>query len=412
MTQPASAGLSPELQYDGAPHLVLTYDFPPTGGGIARWLAEMARCYPPGKVVFSTGSWPDSAASDARIPQRVDRIPVHSDRLRTAVGLARWSQRAHTLARDTRTDFIWCANLKPAAYPARWVHARTGLPYAIMFHGSDLLKLGHHVEASLARRATAEAVIGTAAVCITNSRWTTAMCERVLDQLELEPTRRPPVRTVPLGADPRRYRPGIDSRPVRGRYDLHGGPWLLTVARLVEHKGVDQAIRAFALLAPDFPDLRYAVAGIGELQPSLETLARSLGVADMVRFLGGVTDDELPALFNVASIYIGPSRHMHDKVEGFGIALVEASACGVPVVGGNVGGIPDAVRDGETGLLVDSESPEAIAAAIRRLLQDDSLRARLGGGGRAAVESHYNWERVTADMRRIAGEFRHGKAPL
>jgi phosphatidylinositol alpha-1,6-mannosyltransferase len=397
MTLPASAGSSP--------HLVLTFDFPPTGGGIARWLAEMARHYPPGGMVISTGSWPRSAVADAEIPQRVDRLDIPSTRLRTPLGLARWSQRAQALVSETGADFIWCGNLKPAGYPARWVHARTDVPYAIIFHGTDLLKLEHHVNASYARQTTARALIGSAAVCVANSRWTMEVCNRVLDRLGLETHNRPAVRAVQLGTDPRRFQPGLDSRDVRDRYGLGDRRWLLTVARLVEHKGVDNGIRAFALLAADYPDLGYAVAGEGEIRPSLEALARSLGVGERVRFLGGVPDDCLPRLLNAATIYLGLSREMHDKVEGFGIALVEASACGVPVVGGASGGIPDAVRDGETGLLTDPESPPAIAATLRRLLEDEVLRARLGAGGRAAVESHYNWERVTADMRAIAAEF-------
>lgn len=409
MNLPAEAGGRPLPQENGAPHLVLTFDFPPTGGGIARWLAEMARCYPSGGMVVSTGSWPGSAESDAGIPQRVDRLDLHSTRLRTPLGLVRWSRRAHTLVRETGAEFIWCGNLKPAGYPARWAHARTGVPYAVIFHGTDLLKLEHHIKASLVRRATARVLIGSAAVCVANSGWTADVCHRVLDRLGLDAANRPVVRTVQLGVDPRRFQPGLDTRDVRDRFGMGSGRWLLTVARLVEHKGVDNAIRAFALLAPDYADLGYAVAGVGEIRPALEELAQSLGIADRVRFLGGVPDDFLPQLLNAATIYLGPSRQMHDKVEGFGIAIVEASACGVPVVGGNSGGIPDAVRDGETGLLANPESPEGIAAAVRRLLDDDAVRLRLGAGGRAAVESHYNWERVTADMRRIASEYRLGR---
>jgi phosphatidylinositol alpha-1,6-mannosyltransferase len=244
---------------------------------------------------------------------------------------------------------------------------------------------------------------------VANSRWTADVCHRVLDRLGLDARDRPAVRTVQLGADARRFQPGLDTRDVRDRFGMGRGRWLLTVARLVEHKGVDNAIRAFALLAPGYADLGYAVAGVGEIRPALEELARSLGVADRVRFLGGVPDDALPQLLNAAAIYLGPSREMYDKVEGFGISLVEASACGVPVVGGMSGGIPDAVREGETGLLANPASPEAIAETVRRLLDDDALRARLGAGGRAAVESHFNWERVTADMRRIASEYRLGR---
>jgi phosphatidylinositol alpha-1,6-mannosyltransferase len=114
-----------------------------------------------------------------------------------------------------------------------------------------------------------------------------------------------------------------------------------------------------------------------------------------------VPDRDLPALYNCAEIYLGVSRLLEQSVEGFGISLCEASACGVPVVAGRSGGVPEAVRDGETGILVDAESPEAVAGAIRRLLDDPTLRARMGQAGRRSVESHYNWDRVTADLLRI-----------
>jgi phosphatidylinositol alpha-1,6-mannosyltransferase len=95
---------------------------------------------------------------------------------------------------------------------------------------------------------------------------------------------------------------------------------------------------------------------------------------------------------------------MEQRVEGFGISLAEASACGIPVIAGRSGGIPAAVRDGETGLLVDAERVDAVADAVGRLLDDAPLRARLGAAGRRAVESRYNWNRVTADLMRIGHE--------
>jgi phosphatidylinositol alpha-1,6-mannosyltransferase len=144
--------------------------------------------------------------------------------------------------------------------------------------------------------------------------------------------------------------------------------------------------------------------GTGEEREALEDEARGLGVAERVRFLTDVPDRDLPALYNCAEIYLGVSRLMEQRVEGFGISLAEASACGVPVIAGRSGGIPAAVRDGETGLLVDAERAEAVAEAIGRLLGDAALRARLGAAGRRAVESHYNWDRVTTDLRRIGHE--------
>jgi phosphatidylinositol alpha-1,6-mannosyltransferase len=225
----------------------------------------------------------------------------------------------------------------------------------------------------------------------------------LLGELEIDaPADR--VRVVPLGADQAFFRPGIDTREVRRRYGLDEGRWLLSVARLTRHKGIDTVLQALARLAPRHPDLRYAVVGTGEEREALEAEARELGVASRVRFLTDVSDRDLPALYNTAEIYLGISRLMEQRVEGFGISLAEASASGVPVIAGRSGGIPAAVRDGETGLLVDAERVEDVAQTIERLLGDAALRARLGAAGRRAVESHYNWDRVTRDLVRIGRE--------
>jgi len=152
------------------------------------------------------------------------------------------------------------------------------------------------------------------------------------------------------------------------------------------------------------PDLHYAVVGSGVKQSELERLARELGVADRVRFLTGVPDRDLPAVYDAADVYLGLSRPTELMVEGFGISLVEASASGLPVVAGADGGIPDAVRDGETGLLVDATHPGPGLAAVRRLLEDPELARRMGDAGRRAVETHYNWDRVAADVIRIGRE--------
>ncbi|HET6578685.1 MAG TPA: glycosyltransferase family 4 protein, partial [Gemmatimonadales bacterium] len=303
----------------------------------------------------------------------------------------------------TDAEFIWCGNIKPAAYPAKWTRERTGTPFGILLHGGDLLILQHQVHQSAVKRKTAAALLASAAVLVANSEWTRDRCLALLSELEIDaPSDR--VRVVPLGADQEFFHPGVDTRPVRERYGLADGRWLLSVARLTRHKGIDTALQALAQLAGRYPALRYAVVGSGEEQAALEQEARDLGVADRVRFLTGVPDRDLPAFYNCAEVYLGVSRLLEQRVEGFGISLAEASACGVPVVAGRSGGVPAAVRDGETGLLVDAERADAVAAAVSRLLDDEGLRARLGAAGRRAVETRYNWDRVTRDLVRIGHE--------
>ncbi len=383
-------------------HLLLSYDFPPIGGGISRWMAELAKRYPAGTLVVSTGSHPDASEVDATFPNRVDRLPVPLRRLRNIQGLLLWAQRTAVLARSTSAGFIWCGNIKPAAYPAKWTRERVGTPFGILLHGGDLLILQHQIHQSAMKRRTARGLLGSAAVLVANSQWTRERCLAVLHELDLDsdPAR---VQVVPLGADQEFFRPGLDSRDVRERYSLGEGRWLLSVARLTRHKGIDTVLAALAQLGTRYPDLRYAVVGEGEDRDALEAEAHQLGLGDRVRFLCGVPDRDLPALYNCADVYVGVSRLLSQRVEGFGISLCEASACGVPVVAGKSGGMPEAVHDGETGILVDAESAEAVAAALRRLLDDPALRVQYGSAGRRAVERHYNWDRVTADLVRIAG---------
>src|SRR2546429_475170 len=127
-----------------------------------------------------------------------------------------------------------------------------------------------------------------------------------------------------------------------------------------------------------FPSARYAVAGIGSRRSSLEGLVAELGLGDAVRLLGFVSDEDLPALYNAADLFVLASRRYDLLVEGFGISIVEASASGLPVIGSRSGGIPEAIRDGETGFLVEPEDPAALAATAIRLLGDEGLRRRIG----------------------------------
>ncbi len=368
-------------------------------------MGELALRYPRNSLIVSTGSYSDSAASDARFPQTIDRIGIRATRLRTVQGLAAWTRRAGRLARRAQPGFTWCGELKPAGYPARWLQLRHGIPYGVIAYGTELLLLDAKIHRSAFKRWSARQLIGNAAVVVAISEWTATLARRVLERLGCDALARG-VQVVPLGTTPEYFRPGIDTRGVRDRYGLGHGRWILTVARLEWHKGIDTVIKALAAVRANHPGTRYAVAGVGDRGPQLEQLARDLGLGDAVRFLGAVPDADLPALYNAADLYVGASRYHDLLAEGFGISLVEASACGLAVVGGRSGGVPDAVREGETGILVDPDDPQAVAAGINQLLGDAELRQRLGAAGRRAVETFYNWDRVARDLIRIDAAFR------
>jgi phosphatidyl-myo-inositol dimannoside synthase len=180
-------------------------------------------------------------------------------------------------------------------------------------------------------------------------------------------------------------------------------PTIVTIARIEErYKGHDTMLRALPLVLAKVPEAQWVVIGDGSLRPGLEQLAASHGVAESVRFLGAVDDRQRNLWLRRAQLLAMPSRLPAGGFagEGFGIVYLEAGAYGKPVVAGNVGGALDAVRDGETGLLVDPLDPLALAEALTTLLLDRELAGRLGAAGRVWAQEH-SWPRVVARVEAV-----------
>jgi phosphatidylinositol alpha-1,6-mannosyltransferase len=197
--------------------------------------------------------------------------------------------------------------------------------------------------------------------------------------------------------------PGVDlPRDPRPQPPPAEQPTLLTISRLEDrYKGHDVMLRALALVRAEVPHATWVVIGDGPLRGELEALAASCGVADAVRFLGSVSDEQRDSWLARAHVFVMPSRLPGGSSagEGFGIVYLEAAAHGMPVVAGNVAGALDSVADGESGLLVDPSDPHAVADAVSRVLLDRDLARRLGSAG-AERAQRFAWpvivERVEA----------------
>jgi len=169
---------------------------------------------------------------------------------------------------------------------------------------------------------------------------------------------------------------------------------LLTVGRLVKRKGHDYVIRAVANLLKDYPDLVYCIVGIGQDAERLHALVAELGLKENVKFMGKLPEEDLIYMYNLCDVFLMPSREIEagGHIEGFGIVFLEANACGKPVIGGNSGGVVEAVRDGETGLLADPHSQEDIEAKLRYLLERPDEIERMGAEGLRIVQECFNWD--------------------
>lgn len=379
-------------------HLFVTQDFPPDSGGMARRHVELCRHFPRGAIAVSTVASRDAVASDAAEPFPIERQPFDFAHAKVITNQLRWA-RSLVAARPSY-DVLHCGNARPVGYAVWWAARRTGAPYLVYVNGGDVLRELVKAKGWLKRQA-ARRIFGDAAGIVANSRWTASVTSDLMREIGVRNP--PPIAAIDLGTDPRQFHPDRDTGALRRRFALGSGPLLLTVARLVPHKGQDVAIEALAALAPDFPDLHYLLVGGGRDRARLEALARSLGVGDRVVFAGMLTDAEIAEAYATATVYIGPSRLDRGiNVEGFGISFIEAMASGTPSVAGDSGGVRSAVTDGETGFVVPPEDVKAIAAALRTLLADPARREAMGRAGRAAVESHYNWARVGRETRAFA----------
>lgn len=368
--------------------LLVSQDFPPAVGGVQTYAERLARALARRHAVTVLAPAADGDRScDAGMPFPVLRWRTpHTSAFGALVPLALpWA------VERSGARVVLCAQTATAYGALLAQRAGVVERYYVSAHGREVLwsPLG------APQRGWRRAVLSGAAAVFAVSRFTAAAvrglgvpAERVL--------------VVPNGVDLGRFRP-VDARPVRRRLGLGDRKLVLSAGRLVRRKGVDTLLRACSALWRGEAGPALVVAGDGPDRGRLEALARGLRVP--VRFLGRVPDGELPGLYSAAELFVLAAREEPEgDVEGFGLVLLEAAACVTPAVACRSGGVPDAVDDGVSGLLVPPDDPAALAAALTRVLTDDALRRWLACGARARAERS-GWD-VAADaiQRRLEGD--------
>lgn len=198
------------------------------------------------------------------------------------------------------------------------------------------------------------------------------------------------VEIIPNGVDIEKF----EGKSLKEKDDDISAPVIVTTSRLVKKNGIDILIRAFALVHEHVPTATLEIAGEGTERRALETLVHKMGLARAVIFHGYVAYDHIPEFLSRARVFVRPSRS-----EGLGTSFLEALAAGVPVVATPVGGIPDFLEDGKTGLFARVDDIDDIARQIIRLLTDSSLRTTLSQEGRKLVRSRYTWDFVAERMQ-------------
>jgi phosphatidylinositol alpha-1,6-mannosyltransferase len=209
------------------------------------------------------------------------------------------------------------------------------------------------------------------------------------------------------GVDTSEFHPGTGGPAIRERWGLGTRPVVVCVSRLVPRKGQDTLIRAWPLVLARTPDATLLLVGDGPYRDRLQRLARHLGVDASVVFAGSPSREALPAYYDAGDVFAMPcrTRRLGLDVEGLGMVFLEASATGLPVVGGDSGNSADAIRDGETGYVVPGGSVADLADRLTRLLTDPAAAKAMGEKGMAWVNQEWRWDMIAHRFTEIlAGE--------
>lgn len=363
--------------------------FPPQHGGSGRWLYEVYRRQPLETVAVVAGEHPEAFEFDRR-----QSLNVRRDRLRLpGWGIAKWPGpreywRLARLFRDTvrqhRAAELHVARCLPEGFAAWIARSVWGIPYVVYVHGEETRTSATSRElAWMTRRA-----YGAAKYLVANSHNTA----RVLrEEWSIQQGR---IRIVHPGVDTERFCPAPHAIDVRRELGWHDRPVVLTVGRLQIRKGHDMLIRALPRIRKSVPDVLYAIVGDGEERTRLESLAVELNVAESVRFHGELPDRLLVPCYQQCDVFALPNREVNGDFEGFGMVLVEAQACGKPVIAGASGGTRETLRPGVTGEIGDCSTPDFLASALARLLPQPQLCQTMGEAGREWVVQNFSWERL------------------
>ncbi|MGQ0649107.1 MAG: glycosyltransferase family 4 protein [Gemmatimonadaceae bacterium] len=368
---------------------VVTNDFPPRIGGINDYVDRLVRRLDPDEVTVFTSSYRGAKEFDRTYPVEVIRLPT--EMMLPTPGVRR---ELHALLRLRRPDLVLFGAVWPLGHMGPAIRRKLDIRFGGFAHGLELTGailpgvLGH---------------IGRDASLLTAvSDWA---------RRKLEPAfgwnGRMPV--LPSGIDTRHFHPGVSDADVRERHQLGNGPVVCCVSRLVARKGQDMLIRSWPAVRSAIPGVRLLLVGHGPYDAALRHLARRCGVADQVIFTGAVSYQDLPGYFRAGDVFAMPcrSRWLGLDVEALGAVFLQGAAVGRAVIAGASGGAPEAVRHGETGLVVDPTSPPTIAKALVQLLSDQPLRDRMGAAGAAWVHAGWTWdamaERLKRELRLVTG---------
>ena len=361
--------------------LLVTNDFGPRAGGIETFVIGLLERIPRGEVVVYTSSQPDSAHFDQRWREEFG-VEVIRDRASILLPTPRVIKNLRREIRSRNLTKVWFGAAAPLGFSARWLRKSGAEHIVALTHGHEVWWSKVWPFSWVMKEIARSVDIATYLGDFTRR----ALAPRFTDSRKL-------IKVAP-GIDTEHFKPH-DSTELRRSLQLHDRPTIISVGRLVHRKGQDRLVEAMPAIVKKIPNASLVFVGEGPRRSHLDALVEKYSLQDHVFFIGRIHYEDLPKYIAVGDVFAMPSRSRlwGLEVEGLGIVYLEASACGLPVLGGSSGGAPDAVRDGETGYVIDGNDHDAIADRIVRLLESKELRDSMGSAGRQWAVEQWRWER-------------------
>jgi len=366
-----------------SPILCITNDFGPRAGGIETFIIGLIERMPKNSVIVYTSSQKDSEPFDRAWSENYG-VEVIRDKSTILLPSFRVGRAVRRIARERQITRAFFGAAAPLALLSQGLR-RAGVTRIVA------LSHGHEVWwAKLWPFSLAIHRIGAGTDHLTYlGNYTKSEISRALSQSAQDAM----VKIAP-GIDTNHFAPQSNSAALRNELGLTHKKVIVSVGRLVHRKGQDTLIEALPEILMHIPDAHLLFIGEGPYKDYLVKRAAELQLSHAVTFIGRIQYADLPRYICVGDIFAMPSRSRLAglEVEGLGIVYLEASACGLAVIGGKSGGAPDAVLEAETGFSVDGTSPHEVAEAAVTLLQDPVLASGMGSRGRQWIIDEWQWD--------------------
>jgi phosphatidylinositol alpha-1,6-mannosyltransferase len=362
--------------------LCITNDFGPRAGGIETFVIGLIERAPRNSVLVYTSNQGDTSEYDRKWLENYG-VEVIRDKSKILLPSFRVGKQAREILRKNEITRVFFGAAAPLALLSQGLRRAGATRIVALTHGHEVWWAKLWPFTWMIRR------IGSGVDVLT---YLGSFTKNAISRSLSKSSGSAMVRIAP-GIDTTHFAPINDGGKLKRELDLEGKRVIVSVGRLVHRKGQDTLVEALPKILKSYPNAHLLFVGVGPHLAYIHKRAVQLDVLGSVSFVGRVQYQELPHFISVGEIFAMPSRSRFAglEVEGLGIVYLEASACGLPVVGGLSGGAPDALLEGETGFAVDGRNPDAVASAVMRLLDDPTMAKKMGERGRQWIIDEWEW---------------------